>query len=36
MINDVAHIVARCLDCQLVKAEHGHPAVLLQPHNIPE
>ena len=28
--------VARCLECQQVKAEHRHPAGLLQPHDIPE
>ena len=32
----IAHIVARCLECQRVKAEHGHPGGLLQPHEIPE
>ena len=34
MKKDVANFVAKCLECQLVKAEHGHPARLLQPHNI--
>jgi transposase InsO family protein len=28
--------VARCLECQQVKAEHRHPTGLLQPHAIPE
>jgi hypothetical protein len=28
--------VARYLECQQVKAEHRHPAGLLQPHVIPE
>jgi transposase InsO family protein len=28
--------VARCLECQQVKAEHRHPAGLLQPHAIPK
>ena len=32
----IAHIVARCLECQRVKAEHGHPGGLLQPHEISE
>jgi hypothetical protein len=36
MKKDVANFVAKCLECQLVKAEHGHPVGLLQPHNIPE
>jgi len=35
MKKDVAKFVAKCLECQLVKVEHGHPAGLLQPHNIP-
>lgn len=33
---DIAYFVARCLECQRVKAEHQHPAGLLQPHSIPE
>ena len=36
MRRDVADFVARCLECQRVKAEHQHPAGLLQPHTIPE
>eukprot|EP00253_Pinus_taeda_P007570 PITA_07570 len=36
MKKDVANFVAKCLECQLVKAEHGHPARLLLPHNIRE
>ncbi len=30
----IASIVARCLECQRVKAEHRHPGRLLQPHEI--
>jgi hypothetical protein len=33
---DIVNFVARCLECQQVKAEHKHPAGLLQPHAIPE
>ena len=33
---DIVNFVARCLECQLVKDEHRHPAGLLQPHAIPE
>ena len=33
---DVTDFVARCLECQRVKAEHQHPTSLLQPHTIPE
>jgi hypothetical protein len=36
MKRDIADFVARCLECQRVKAEHHHPAGLLQPHLIPE
>ena len=36
MKKDVVRFVASCLECQLVKAEHRHPAGLLQPHVIPE
>ena len=32
----IANIIARCLECQRVKAEHGHPGGLLQPHEIPK
>ena len=28
--------MARCLECQQLKAEHRHPVGLLQPHAIPE
>jgi hypothetical protein len=34
MRKDVSIFVEKCLECQLVKAEHGHPGRLLQPHNI--
>ena len=33
---DIVNLVARCLKCQLVKAEHRHPTGLLQPYAIPE
>jgi hypothetical protein len=33
---DIVNLVARCLECQQVKAEHRHPTGLLQPHAIPE
>jgi hypothetical protein len=33
---DIVNYVARCLECQQVKAEHRHPTGLLQPHAIPE
>jgi hypothetical protein len=36
MKEDIVSYVARCLECQQVKAEHRHPAGLLQPHVIPE
>jgi len=36
MKKDVANFVAKCLECQLVKAEHGHPTGFLQRHNILE
>ena len=36
MKNDVVNFVSRCLTCQQVKAEHQHPAGLLQPMEIPE
>jgi hypothetical protein len=36
MKKDITKFVARCLECQQVKAEHRHPAGLLQPHDIPE
>jgi hypothetical protein len=36
MKKEVADFVAICLECQKVKAEHRHPASLLQPLPIPE
>jgi hypothetical protein len=33
---DIVNYLARCLECEQVKAEHRHPAGLLQPHAIPE
>jgi hypothetical protein len=33
---EVANYIARCLECQKVKAEHKHPAGMLQPLPIPE
>jgi hypothetical protein len=36
MKKEVVDFIARCLDCQKVKAEHRHPTVLLQPFPIPE
>jgi hypothetical protein len=36
MKGDMVNYVARCLECQQVKAEHRHPTGLLQPHAILE
>eukprot|EP00253_Pinus_taeda_P020519 PITA_20519 len=36
MKKEVAEYLARCLECQQIKAEHLHPAGLLQPLPIPE
>jgi hypothetical protein len=36
MKDDIVNFVARCLECQQVKAKHRHPTGLLQPHAIPE
>ena len=36
MKQDVAQFVAKCMTCQLVKAEHQRPAGQLQPLPIPE
>ena len=36
MKGDVAKFVAKCLTCQLVKAEHQRPPGLLQQMDIPE
>jgi hypothetical protein len=33
---NIVKYVARCLECQQVKAEHRHPVGLLQPHAILE
>jgi hypothetical protein len=33
---DIANYLAKCILCQQVKAEHQHPAGLLQPLPIPE
>jgi hypothetical protein len=35
MKHDVVHFVAKCLECQQVKANHYHLAGLLQPHDVP-
>jgi hypothetical protein len=34
--NKIAEYIARCMECQKVKAEHRHPVVFLQPLPIPE
>jgi hypothetical protein len=36
MKKDVVHHIIRCMECQRVKVEHRHLAVLLQPLPIPE
>jgi hypothetical protein len=36
MKKDVAHFIARCMECQKVKVEHRHPTGLLQPFPIPK
>ena len=36
MIKEVVEYLARCLECQQVKAEHQHPARFLQPLPIPK
>jgi hypothetical protein len=36
MKKEVANFIARCLECQKVKAKHRHPIGLLQPLPIPE
>jgi hypothetical protein len=36
MKKEIAEYIARCMECQKVKAEHRHPAGLLQPLPIPE
>ena len=35
MKNEMAEFLARCIECQQVKAEHQHPVGLLQPLPIP-
>ena len=35
MKRDVVHFVTKFLECQQVKADHHHPADLLQPHDVP-
>jgi hypothetical protein len=35
MKRNVVHFVAKCLECQQVKADHHHSAGLLQPHDVP-
>jgi hypothetical protein len=35
MKRDVVHFIAKCLECQQVKADHHHPTGLLQPHDVP-
>jgi hypothetical protein len=36
MKKDIAEYLAKCIECQQVKAKHRHPARLLQPLPIPE
>jgi hypothetical protein len=36
MKKDVVDYIARCMECQMVKAEHRHPMGLLHPFPIPE
>jgi hypothetical protein len=36
MKHEIVEYIAKCLECQRVKAEHRHPAGLLQPLPIPE
>jgi hypothetical protein len=36
MKKEVVEYIARCMECQKVKAEHRHPTGLLQPLPIPE
>ena len=35
MKNEVAEFIARCIECQQVKAKHHHPTGILQPLPIP-
>jgi hypothetical protein len=36
MKKEITEYIARCMECQKVKAEHRHPTGLLQPLPIPE
>jgi hypothetical protein len=36
MKRDIAEYIAKCMECQKVKAKHRHPTRLLQPFSIPE
>jgi hypothetical protein len=36
MKKEIAEYIAKCMECQRVKAEHRHPTGLLQPLTIPE
>jgi hypothetical protein len=36
MKREIAEYIARCVECQKVKAEHRHPAGLMHPLTIPE
>ena len=36
MKNEVVEYIARCIECQQVKAKHRHPTGLLQPLPIPD
>ena len=36
MKREIIEYIARCMECQKVKAEHRHPVGLLQPFPIPE
>ena len=36
MKKDVTDYLAKCMECQKVKAKHKHPVGLLQPLSIPE
>jgi hypothetical protein len=35
MNHNIVHFIAKCLECQQVKADHHHPTGLLQPHVLP-
>jgi hypothetical protein len=35
MKHNIFHFIAKCLECQQVKADHHHPVGLLQPHVVP-